>query len=128
MMKKIISFAALVLLLALASCAAHPETSGMAEKPDLVPMVRVEGTLYRDTGNESQAENHSGTRAGKITSTVGADEKPTVDDQSNFGTGYEYQIAAESRFSSMIVGLFLRRKATAATKFIRSRTIFQFSG
>ena len=71
-MKKIISFAALVLLLTLASCAVHPEASGMAEKPDLVPMVRVEGTLYRDTGNESQAENHSGTRAGKITSTVSA--------------------------------------------------------
>lgn len=101
-MKKIISFAVLVLLLALASCAAHPEASGMAEKPDLVPMVRIEGTLYRDTGNESQAENHSGTRTGKITSTVGADEKPTVDDQSNFGTGYEYQIAAEGTIEIFI--------------------------
>ncbi|MBS5003015.1 hypothetical protein [Holdemania filiformis] len=101
-MKKIISFAALVLLLTLASCAVHPEASGMAEKPDLVPMVRVEGTLYRDTGNESQAENHSGTRAGKITSTVSADEKPTVDDQSNFGTGYEYQIAVEGTIEIFI--------------------------
>ena len=65
-------------------------------------MVRVEGTLYRDTGNESRAENHSGKRTGKITSTVGADEKPTVDDQSNFGTGYEYQIAAEGAIEIFI--------------------------
>ena len=101
-MKKIISFAALVLLLTLASCAARPEASGMAEKPDLVPMVRVEGTLYRDTGNESQTENHSGTRTGKITSTVGADEKPAIDDQSNFGTGYEYQIVAEGTIDIFI--------------------------
>lgn len=62
-----------------------------AEKWDLIPMVIVDGELYLDTGRESTVEGRCGLMDGEITSTVESWEKPTEDDQSNFGTGYGYQ-------------------------------------
>ncbi len=62
---------------------------------DLIPMVMVDGILYLDTGKESTAQERCGTMDGEITSTVDQTEKPTKDDQSNFGTGYGYQYASE---------------------------------
>lgn len=61
------------------------------ELADLIPMVRVGGKLYLDTGKESDISARCGVMDGKITSTVEPFEKPTQDDQSNFGSGYEYQ-------------------------------------
>lgn len=54
-------------------------------------MVMVNGELYLDTGRESTVEGRCGVMDGEITSTVEGWEKPTEDDQSNFGTGYGYQ-------------------------------------
>ena len=65
-----------------------------AETWDLIPMVMVNGTLYLDTGHESKIEASCGVMDGEITSQVDRNKQPTVDDQSNFGTGYGYQYGA----------------------------------
>ena len=65
-----------------------------AETWDLIPMVMVNGTLYLDTGNESKIEARCGVMDGEITSRVDGNKQPSVDDQSNFGTGYGYQYGA----------------------------------
>ena len=62
-----------------------------AETWALIPMVMVNGTLYLDTGYESDAIERTDHFDGGITSQVDGSERPSVDDQSNFGTGYGYQ-------------------------------------
>lgn len=62
-----------------------------SEQWDLIPMVMVDGTLYLDTGHESTVEGRCGVMDGEITSQVDGSEKPSVNDQSNFGVGYGYQ-------------------------------------
>ena len=64
------------------------------ETRDLIPMVMVNGTLYLDTGHESKIEARCGVMDGEITSQVDRNKQPSVDDQSNFGTGYGYQYGA----------------------------------
>lgn len=54
-------------------------------------MVMVNGIVYLDTGYESMVDGRCGVMDGEITSAVNGNEKPTVNDQSNFGTGYGYQ-------------------------------------
>ena len=66
-----------------------PET--VTEHWDLIPMVMVNDELYLDTGYESKMEVRCGMMDGEITSTVEGNQKPTEDNQSNFGTGYGYQ-------------------------------------
>lgn len=66
-----------------------------SEQWDLIPMVMVNGELYLDTGRESTAEGRCGNMDGEITSAVDSTQKPTEDDQSNFGTGYGYQYGSE---------------------------------
>ena len=60
----------------------------------VIPMVMVNGTLYLDTGHESKIEARCGVMDGEITSQVDGNKQPSVDDQSNFGTGYGYQYGA----------------------------------
>lgn len=62
------------------------------EKWGLVPMVMVDGELYLDTGFKSTLEKRSDVIDGEITSQVDSSETPSADNQSNFGTGYPYQI------------------------------------
>ena len=62
-----------------------------AETWALIPMVMVNETLYLDTGYESDAIERTDHFDGEITSQVDGSERPSVDDQSNFGTGYGYQ-------------------------------------
>lgn len=62
-----------------------------AETWALIPMVMVNGTLYLDTGYEGDAIERTDHFDGEITSQVDGSERPSVDDQSNFGTGYGYQ-------------------------------------
>lgn len=63
---------------------------------DKIPMVMVGGKLYYDTGKESTINGRCGVMDGKITSTVDGSEIPTKDNQSNFGTGFEYQYGADN--------------------------------
>ena len=58
---------------------------------DLIPMVMVDDSLYLATGYEKEAGERSDAFDGRITSEVDGSEKPTVNDQSNFGTGYGYR-------------------------------------
>lgn len=69
-------------------------TDESTETWDLIPMVMVNGTLYLDTGHESTIEARCGVMDGEITSQVDGSKQPTIDDQSNFGTGYGYQYGA----------------------------------
>lgn len=62
---------------------------------DLIPMVMVDGVLYLDTGHKSTVMARCGMMDGEITSSVPQTQKPTINDQSNFGTGYGYQYGAE---------------------------------
>lgn len=70
------------------------EDGAVMEISDRIPMVMVDGTLYLDTGKESTLEHTCGTMDGEITSTVEPGQRPTVDGQSNFGSGYSYQYGA----------------------------------
>ncbi|MDO4772819.1 MAG: hypothetical protein Q4A72_04600 [Bacillota bacterium] len=54
------------------------------------PFVQVDGKLYQDTGYVNRAIK-CGTPDGIISSSVPASEMPQKDNQSNFGTNYEYQ-------------------------------------
>lgn len=58
------------------------------------PMVKVKGTIYVDTGYEN-AMVTCGTADGEIKTTVDGKSKPENDDESNFGTGYGYQVWEE---------------------------------
>ena len=62
----------------------------------VVPSVMIHGVLYQDTGYISSAIG-CGNMDGEITSAVDSSELPTKDDQSNFGTGYQYQLSSEGQ-------------------------------
>ena len=62
---------------------------------DRIPVVRVNGKLYYDTGRESTISGRCGNMDGEITSTVDETEIPTKDNQSNFGSGFGYQYGAD---------------------------------
>ena len=65
--------------------------SDSSEEWDRIPMVMVNGELYLDTGKESTVMARCGMMDGEITSQVDGSKAPTIDNQSNFGTGYGYQ-------------------------------------
>ena len=67
--------------------AGSAEVSELPEKP---LMIMVDGTVYIDSGRRSTAVR-CGVMDGEITSEVGRSEEPSDDNQSNFGTGFEYQ-------------------------------------
>ncbi len=77
-----------------ATKASEKGVSSQQETWDLIPMVMIDGKLYLDTGQESTAEGRCGVMDGEIISEVDGSEEPTEDNQSNFGTGYEYQFGA----------------------------------
>lgn len=63
---------------------------------DMRPMVQIGGKMYYDTGKISSIDRRCGVMDGEITSTVDGTKSPTKDNQSNFGSGYEYQFVAEN--------------------------------
>lgn len=68
--------------------------SSTAQNTDYIPSVQVDGIVYKDTGYVSSALG-CGNMDGEITSSVDGSEMPSEDNQSNFGTGYEYQLGYE---------------------------------
>ena len=72
-----------------------PEQEEAHAMYDRIPMVRVNGKLYYDTGKESTVDTRCGNMDGEITSTVDGSEIPTEDNQSNFGSGFGYQYGAD---------------------------------
>ena len=90
-MKKTISLIlALAFLLSFAGCSNNQAVEEAAPSA-LPPQVMVDGVIYVDTGKESTAADRKDGFDGEITSSVNAGQRPTTDDQSNFGTGYSYQ-------------------------------------
>lgn len=69
--------------------------------------VRVDGELYTDTG-EIITLARCGVMDGEITKTVAETELPVEDDCSNFGTGYQYQIAGVYSINVVIDGDWCR--------------------
>ena len=68
--------------------------SDAEEKEESPRYVMIKSKLYKDTG-EINNNMKCGTMDGKILTTVDAKEMPKKDNESNFGTGYEYQIGGE---------------------------------
>jgi len=89
---------------------------------DIIPMVMVNGELYMDTGHESTVEARCGVMDGEITSTVDGTEKPTEDNQSNFGTGYGYQYGSHEGLIEIYMNdkwcVFATEKALASSLMI----------
>ena len=69
--------------------------------------VCIDGVLYYDTGTISDAETRRAILDGVITDTTDADALPTEDGQSNFGTGYGYQFAADGTVEVEIDGEYV---------------------
>lgn len=61
-----------------------------------IPMVMINGKMYYDTGKESNITRKCGVMDGEITSTVDGTKIPAEDNQSNFGTGYQYQFSLDN--------------------------------
>ncbi len=93
----------LFLLLLLSACGEAP-IEEESEQWDFPPMVMVDGELYLDTGYPSTITARCGTPDGTITSSVDGSERPTENDQSNFGTGYEYQRTGEGQIELLLNG------------------------
>lgn len=74
---------------------ASSQAQGEPEPADLPPLVMVDGQLYQDTGRESTLTGRCGVLDGEITSEVDSREVPSDNNQSNFGTGFGYQIGPE---------------------------------
>lgn len=87
-MKKYILILAAIMLLTV-GCS---KGSTSAKEVETYPKaVKVSGTIYEDTGYEN-AMVTCGTMDGEIKTTVSEKEMPVNDDESNFGTGYGYQV------------------------------------
>jgi hypothetical protein len=67
------------------------EFSLEASTSDICPAIMVNGELYFDTGHKSTVTGRCGTMDGQITSECSSFETPSINNQSNFGTGYGYQ-------------------------------------
>ena len=97
----------LSLLLALALCGAlvgcggqdSSSSSGGPVSSDpgiyMPRMLMVDGVLYEDAGCEDTTEGRCGNMDGEITSSVESWQQPEEDGQSNFGSGFGYQIGME---------------------------------
>lgn len=76
-----------------ASAPVRKGASGHKERAEhnYPPMVKVAGVVYVDTGYENGMVT-CGTADGEIKTAVDGREMPANDDESNFGTGYDYQL------------------------------------
>ena len=97
----------LSLLLALALCGALVGCGGLDSSSSsggpvssapgiyMPRMLMVDGVLYEDAGCEDTTEGRCGNMDGEITSSVESWQQPEEDGQSNFGSGFGYQIGME---------------------------------
>ncbi|MDO5755725.1 MAG: hypothetical protein Q4P28_05770 [Tissierellia bacterium] len=90
--KVFLPFLIFMTLALIVSCEKEDSNSKTTEKSD-PPMVMVNGTLYKETGFVN-GNVTCGTPDGKIASTI-TNGVPEKNDQSNFGTDYEYQYSRD---------------------------------
>lgn len=69
---------------------------------DFPPTVMVNGKIYIDTGKEAYPKEN--TSDGKINTKVEQSEVPCKNDQSNFGTGYDYHFCEDGNLEINIDG------------------------
>ena len=110
-MRKYILILAAILLLTVGCGKQNPNENLKAEnnstkvneeKVEAYPKaVKVSGTLYEDTGYIN-AMVKCGTPDGEIKTAVSEKELPVNDDESNFGTGYSYQVWEEGYINVQI--------------------------
>ena len=67
------------------------------------PCVKVDGVIYKDTGYVASMPG-CGTMDGEIVSAVEGTELPSENDQSNFGSGYQYQRSSEGQIIVVMDG------------------------
>lgn len=89
-MKKSILILMAAIMVLFTACSKSDTKTGETDK-SYPPMVKVDGTTYADTGYEN-AMVTCGTADGEIKTTVDGKSMPENDDESNFGTGYGYQV------------------------------------
>ena len=101
-MKRMLSLLlALALCGAVVGCGGQDSSSSSGGPVSSAPgiymprMLMVDGVLYEDTGRESTVEGRCGNMDGEITSSVESWQQPEEDGQSNFGSGFGYQIGME---------------------------------
>ena len=101
-MKRMLSLLlALALCGALVGCGGQDSSSSSGGPVSSAPgiymprMLMVDGVLYEDAGCEDTAEGRCGNMDGEITSSVESWQQPEEDGQSNFGSGFGYQIGME---------------------------------
>lgn len=89
-MKKSILILMAAIMVVFTACSKSDTKTSEVDKT-YPPMVKVDGTTYTDTGYEN-AMVTCGTADGEIKTSVDGKSKPENDDESNFGTGYGYQV------------------------------------
>ena len=101
-MKRMLSLLlALALCGALVGCGGQDSSSSSGGPVSSAPgiymprMLMVDGVLYEDAGCEDTTEGRCGNMDGEITSSVQSWQQPEEDGQSNFGSGFGYQIGME---------------------------------
>ena len=101
-MKRMLSLLlALALCGALVGCGGQDSSSSSGGPVSFAPgiymprMLMVDGVLYEDAGCEDTTEGRCGNMDGEITSSVESWQQPEEDGQSNFGSGFGYQIGME---------------------------------
>ena len=101
-MKRMLSLLlALALCGALVGCGGQDSSSSSGGPVSSAPgiymprMLMVNGVLYEDAGCEDTTEGRCGNMDGEITSSVESWQQPEEDGQSNFGSGFGYQIGME---------------------------------
>ena len=101
-MKRMLSLLlALALCGALVGCGGQDSSSSSGGPVSSAPgiymprMLMVDGVLYEDAGCEDTTEGRCGNMDGEITSSVESWQQPEEDGQSNFGSGFDYQIGME---------------------------------
>lgn len=89
-MKKSILILMAVIMVVFTACSKSDTKTSEVDKT-YPPMVKVDGTTYTDTGYEN-AMVTCGTADGEIKTSVDGKSMPENNDESNFGTGYGYQV------------------------------------
>lgn len=129
----------LALLTALVLAGCGTESGGMSSSQEddspvdensvttpLVEMVYVDGQLYYNTERQSDVDGRCGVMDGSIETTVSANVLPQEENQSNFGTGYEYQ-RMDYGLDVLIDGKWMRFEPTHVRGADFSDTLEQFA-
>ena len=94
-----------LVLLLLVSCGKKEEdVPVIIEETVKERMIMLDSTIYYDTGKVNSTIGRCGTMDGYINSSCKETEIPSVNNQSNFGKGYGYQIGFKDTIEVLIEG------------------------